>query len=622
MAPKRDFVSFLSVNGSILIQPLTNDDEVIIGASLDDKFENYSGVCFTSDNKFLAIVHSSGVLSIHQVFTEQTTSKRRGSNLLIYPESTEEASSIVKSRFIDFIDESSHQLDSGRKLLSFQDQRKQEAKEKQRQFIETQKAIVQKKILDLQHEYHDLAVKNSCLSENCRLTDKEMIVDTSTLNDLEVQKATVLKEVELQCLYETEKSFLRLQKLKRVFVDCLEFEKFKVKSLVDSIYIESFPVKKMMINENEAIKKDDNSGGTKITQQSVNVETSPMRTRPIEKTHRENTDLLPLSAFDKRKSMRLRRKHEIQAKIHNAPSADLNDEAYQKIVVDVLSNLGDHKLKSSKEYIPTENDIDPDFRKCLLKKIERKIYDLKVIFNGKLNKFRVDKRKLKNQIEKTNHRLCEIAKFIGDSNETIAEIPSITIESDEFPEERSVISQDDVNSFRKILKDCKEDPLICCNVPMHEVISANNNGEFLDHGDANKLTCSCGEDAFAYLSLAEKDDYYEERQKLVKEQYEILSEVEKETERLKKIFRHLRLEKCNVETKVRAGELQVLVLQHEIDILSTDIDKSRELKDMKSCLEHERDIVSDRNSFQFDNHFSCVLNCKDSEKYWTCLRES
>lgn len=582
------YISFISSDRSIVVQKTNvdeNDNRRIFSL---EKIEKYVGSCLSFDDKFIVSTGANGLILVHRLFYEENTSPP----VKDYYESLETVSCIsLESLYVHDACTKDRVLDDS--FLSLRDQRLNETNAQKKQLVERLKEDMREKIVCLQEEFQKLQTENSELPEKGRLTDNEMIVDSALLHELALEKVNTLKEVESQNSHETHATGARLKKLREKYVSFLEWERFKVKSLDGEFYVESFPLEQKTFDNSEKIPIEEKISEIQfeeatdiITHNSIQIE---------DEKYAESTDDTVLSAFEKRKMLRQRRKIEIERKLRSNPMKDQKE--YHGIDIDI----GLHELKLAKCYVPTEADVDPEYKAHLIEDLKRKIYELKQNFNKKLHMIRCEKRKLRDKSLKVRNRLSEIASFLPDKSIADIQVPLITVDAEEFPEDRSHVTKNDVIYFNEMIEACHDDPLRTGSVTMHEVSVDPTTDSYPYH--VFKSNVSYEQKNAIDLSQFEKDEKADFEEHLIREKVIISSKIKEETELFNKKLFNLKHERCKIATRVNAGELQIIILQNEIMILEKDKDISKEMLKRKINCEYERDNVSHYSVLKFLSFF-------------------
>ena len=353
--------------------------------------------------------------------------------------------------------------------LSIQEQKLRTEEYWRMKKAEERKAEIRNKILLLREEFEKLVNINLNEDQWIRLTEEDFNVDPEYFemlaNENEEKKQITKKEVAWGIEYRR----VALEKLRSVFFDNLEYNRFTVKAIKTEAFVTTFRVKKMskFLEENvrryrEMIEKeyhpqsgsDDDlqSIGSSHREEDEKRESNPTKTGMQGTTQFQNQGQKKKKKTEaelkreERTRAREERKRELER--HEKEEGKFNQEDPKDLEqLEIAKNTyGDYKLKMSPDYIVPERErVNAEKKRQQMILLENSIFNLKVDFNKNLEDLKLKRKtEIIELAKESNQRILEINQELGIEEELF--YPKID-EDLEYPENYYNIDMEDIIVF-------------------------------------------------------------------------------------------------------------------------------------------------------------------------------
>lgn len=273
------------------------------------------------------------------------------------------------------------------------------------------------------------------------------------------------------------------------------------------------------------------------------------------------------------------------------PTEDADDPRDVRAIYDAKNNLGDYKIKSTKDFIPSKEDVSLNAKQNEVRNIEESLHALKCDFNQRLKQLRDDKHQIINDITAA----CRRVSFI-DSKLRRAGEPQPWKSSpcpQEFPECRGNVTEQDKDYYIKAIEKCEGNPIQEVNVPPHGIITTPNYNTGIEYSKLPLL--QNGEQKINHnetLSALEINKQKTEEVVLMHERSQLCVQIDSKVDSIDRRLAKLRSERIKIQVTVSSGELKESIIAREIKLLTQVESKSNELEGLFNERKHERNKVS------------------------------
>ena len=617
-----------------------------------------SGAALSFDDEFLLSVGFDGLLAIHRLnpqgVTDAAVKAKGGAKIeetlpdsLFNFEDSGEGSSIPPEGFQEVFSSSKEGQEKAAAAAaaaveditddaaySIQDEKLRKEEDARKLAAEKKKDSVREVIIAMQKEYSDLVKKNTKLPIELQLTAEELRVDPEYDEILAEQGRHMIEEVQLECAHESEKSFIRLSKLQKEFIEVLEWEPFCVHGMKNNLAVPSFPTRKLSPELQDLLDlthsvMDGESGGNSRGTTFSGGSGSSRRTQRASRATKQRITIADLGLDDegnekkltmpeKRKMMRMQRQQAMDELTEMKPADDADDPRDVKAIEAAIKNLGDYKIKTAEGYeVPEEQQVNADRKMRQLVLLIESVYNIQVKFNKRLTAARDAKCETYQSVKACNERIRNIDKQLGQS-QLSKDLWEPKLMSSEYPEDRSFFTQEDVDAFLKSAASADGDvsKAVC---PMAAVPSkslravgkettVNAGGSEWDE-EALKLASSLpilratfdsethGEmpvyEEESTLSQMEKDEMSETRKKLTFQRATLVDKIESDVKSVDDQISMLRKDRLVFATELKAAELRMLVLSKELKLLQDFEAKDKMLTNkLEKCQRDKAEVVA------------------------------
>lgn len=362
--------------------------------------------------------------------------------------------------------------------LSIQEQKLRTEEYWRMKKAEERKADIRNKVSLLREEFEKLLNINKAEDGWIQLSDKDFDIDPEYFRmlerDIEEKKNTTEKEVAWGIEYRR----VALEKLRSVFFDSLEYDKFTVKGIKNDAFVSTFRVKKMseFLEENvkrfkEMIEKeyhpqsgsddDIQSIGSSQREDETNIERSPTKAQQnsnqFQNQNQQNKKKKTEAELKREERTRARKSRKEELEKHKKEEEKMNQDDPQDIekLEQARNSYGDYKLKMAADYIvPEKERVNAEKKRQQMILLENSIYNLKCDFNKKLEELKlIRKTSIIELCKEKNQRLAEINKELGVEEELF--YPQIDEEA-EYPENHFKVGMEDIIKYtHRKAKDAK-----------------------------------------------------------------------------------------------------------------------------------------------------------------------
>ncbi|GMH77149.1 hypothetical protein TrST_g4112 [Triparma strigata] len=657
---------FLGTNddGSVTVRPSAELGYFTKYSNHDPNSGGCSGAALSFDDEFLLSVGDDGVLAIYRLNPKaveaaamEAKEKRMlldegNADKLLSSADSGEGSSVPPEGFDEIFASTKEGQDKAAAAAaaaveditddtaySIQDEKLRKEEDARKAAAERKKEGVREKIVSMQKEFAEFVKKNSALPAEQRLTPEELTVDPEFNQILIEAGRQMIKEVELECAHESEKTDVRLKKLREEFLEVLDYERFTVHSLkAKSLQVSSFPTLKYpdvlvnMLDHVHNVMKGEETSSLRSRSHHSSSDRSVRSTRNTNRSTKSKVaidmaalGLSPdgspkkLSAFETRKLMRMERKHAMEELVERKPAEDADDPRDVKAIADAIANLGDYKVKTGEDYeVPEEQQVNAEKKRRQMVLLEESIHNIKVNFNESLLGARDMKARVVLATKSSNARMRAIDKQLEQQSMS-KDLWDPELQPSEYPEDREVFVESDYEKFKESVKtnDGKIEDAKC---PVKSVCKKAIEGGSADQASGGKggaiwspeavalaqtlpiLKASYSHSSFgempevqdpSSLSQIEKDEISEIKKKLKHERQSIVAKIASDVKEVDTTIGELRKERLVLSVELKAAEMRLLVLFKELHLLQEFESKDKMLSTkLEKCQRDKAEVVA------------------------------
>ena len=500
---------------------------------------------------------------------------------------------------------------------------------------EERKAEIRNKILLLREEFEKLL--NINLNEDAwiRLTEEDFNIDPEYFemlaNENEEKKNITKKEVAWSIEYRR----VALEKLRSVFFDNLEYNRFTVKAIKTDAFVTTFRVKKMrkFLEENvrrfkEMIEKEYHpQSGSDDDFQSIGSshrEEDEKRESNLTKTGMRGTTQFQNQRQKKKKKTeaelkreertRAREERKRELERHEKEEGKFNQEDPKDLEqLEIAKNtFGDYKLKMSSDYIvPEKERFNAEKKRQQMILLENSIFNLKVDFNKSLEDLKLQRKtEIIELAKKSNQRISEINEELDIEEELFYPI----IDEDlEYPENCYNIDMEDIITFvHKKAKDSevttkssmfgsskKEEKQLTPEMIFAKEFEEQYRKEQLDKNKVESeraIYLAPNRNTRQIPNETEVDIEVREirRIELEYEKEQIKIHLESKITKFDDDIAELQKEKYRLESDLRQAEMKLITFYEELIILNSMESRDRELtKSLAECRREKGKVFKD-----------------------------
>ena len=524
---------------------------------------------------------------------------------------------------------------------SIQDEKLKKEEDARKLAAEKKKEGIREIIRSMQVEYEALVQKNEMLPKEQQLTEEEMMVDPEFNEMLKAEGLDMLNEVKLECRHESEKSYVRMQKLMERYIDVLDVESFYVKGLQNGCLVRSFPTRKlgeklesllaqvqnlMKVEEASNNRKTMMDRGVGRNKKKGNGDGSKKSVMARNSSIHNNADGVEkkMSTFEIRKAMRATRNEELKQILDAKPAEDEDDVRDIQAIEDAIRNMGDYKVKSSEDYeVPEDQQVNAEKKRRQMVLLEKSVYTIKKKFNKRLLACRNSKEKLINLITENNEHIKKIDKQLGQTEKS-ANLWQPKMEAGEYPESRVFFTEEDKAAFKKSVEakggDVTKASVNPKSIAAQDYQSVDPKDEKKGYKPISKHAAKVNSRSLAIarlipvlratydpatagempevapgatLSELEIDEMSEIRKMLLHDREVIVNKMVGLVTDLDKEIGDLRRDRIIYGAELKAAELRLLVLSEELHLLSDFEGKDKQLTSkLEKCQREKGEVVA------------------------------
>lgn len=279
--------------------------------------------------------------------------------------------------------------------------------------------------------------------------------------------------------------------------------------------------------------------------------------------------------------MRAQRKQELQEMMDREPNQDgddLNDLHTEQFAQE---NYGCYNIKSSKDYqVPEHERMNTLTKQNEIILYETKLHNVKSIFNEKLLKLRARKQQIKKRILEINHRVRVIDDILN-MESTIEELWEPSRDENEFPEHRFIVGHDEIGlhlekyenpesqnckRISQLLQNQEDNDSTTTTDQMSIILSIlpSSSDIFTQNTTSMESTMP---DKHVKSTRIEEEERKEQRIILTHEKESLLAEKRSIVLEFDESLYSLHKERFHLAPKFKAGEIRLMILVEELDIL-------------------------------------------------------
>ena len=481
-SPSRDFIIAGLRNGSYLVWSTENDKKFMEIKVHDGHRGAITAAKFNPKENYIISVGTDGILNVQNINKEAikmySQALMPGEDVTFVTEmdgfETMETEQPLKARE----DESEDITDP--EALSIQEQKLRTEEYWRMKKAEERKADIRNKITLLREEFEKLRKVNQAEDGWIQLTDKEFNVDPEYFEMLQKNLSERVDITHKEVAWGIEFRKVAYEKLKSVFFDTLEFDRFTVKAIQSDSFVSTFRVKKMseFLEENvrrfkEMIEKEyqpqsgsdddiQSEGSSQNRDEELRQERKANKqnkaTNQFQNQNQQNYKKKTEAELKREERTRARKARKEELEKHEKEEGKRNEddpEDVKTLQAASRSSYGDYKLKMASDYIvPEKERINAEKKRQQMILLENSIFNLKSDFNKKLEELKlVRKTSIIELCKEKNKRLDKINKELGIEEELF--YPTID-EEVEYPENHFNVTMEDVVDFaHKKAKDSK-----------------------------------------------------------------------------------------------------------------------------------------------------------------------
>jgi hypothetical protein len=513
---------------------------------------------------------------------------------------------------------------------SIQDEKLRKEEDARKLAAEQKKDGIRVIIKGMQKEFEELVKKNEALPKEQQLTVDELVVDPEYIDILDNVGKDMINEVKLECEHDSEKSRVRLNKLRDEFIAVLDYELFYVKGLKNQIKVASMPTAKITpeldyllkhvhtIMESEAAaaaRGKDAQAGTRGPRSTMleKRQNTLHQDGLLESEYNESGE--KKSAFEIRKGLRIERTNRLADLEKKKPAEDADDPRDVKAIEDAAKFLGDYKIKTAEGYeVPEDQQVNAEKKRRQMILLEESIHNIKTKFNDRLINVRDLKSKVILSIDRFNARIRAIDEQLEQS-EASSNLFSPEIDPNEYPEDRELFLPEDTKRF---LVSAQQNGAEKANAPPKSASSVALNTPKVPHmrnstagiPAESLLLCRtlpilCGlydpetdgdlpkVNDESSLSQVEKDEIDENRRKLKHERQTLIDQIDTDVAGVDEKVAALRRDRLVFSVELKSAELRLLILFKELLLLSSFENKDKMLTNkLEKCLRDKGEVVA------------------------------
>mmetsp|Transcript_9196 Transcript_9196/g.18000 ORF Transcript_9196/g.18000 Transcript_9196/m.18000 type:complete len:1645 (+) Transcript_9196:104-5038(+) len=562
------YLTFGSHSGKVQVRSKEDPSSKSFKLGLHDGDEGaITAACLTFDDKVLATCGRDGNFFIYNLSIEKALTQQEDPEM--------KAPAVVEEKLPGMGEGVDDITDS--KIYSFEEAKLKKELDDKRTAAEKKKDAVRAEIVKLRTEFKKLLHANSLLPVSERIDRDAFEIDPELMGELRRKSEAKVQEVVDELAYQAEKVEVQLQKLKKRFFKNLLVEHIRLYGFRDKFVVTSFRVMDLTDQQKADIKMIHGLLKTELMKhgqpsQKLSLPQGvpgALDYKPGETLGTGNTG----KDAEENKKIRESRENmmvELEAKKpdpHKPSPEDL------KIMEHARANLGDFKLKSAPDYVvPASQRINTEKKRRQMLLVLDSVMKVKMQYNRKFLAMRNLKRTLTNNIKKDN----EVVRAINSKLGIEEELWEPTVERDEWPEERDLVTDDDLEEFKRVLAARAK----------AKAGAGSGFGGGDDDEDEKEEVKKTPRENVAKLSRREKeiqayiektgypevDETTKNRQRLntmlltVKRQ-RIKHRINEAVKAFDKALRKLRVEKVRLDVDLKATDLRMLTLSEELKLL-------------------------------------------------------
>ncbi|KAJ1551769.1 Cilia- and flagella-associated protein 44, partial [Nowakowskiella sp. JEL0078] len=320
-------------------------------------------------------------------------------------------------------------------------------------------------VRELRNEFLKLLSENDKSPSEMQLERSFFSVDPDLQKDIEKDTMEKISIVRKELEWISEKESIGPKKLKKKFLDDIQTERIEILAFKNPFSVSTFRTTKLEIELDAAFQPvvNNEKGNVNIKQskdvvrepglpihpknEPFGVITESSTSQSTKKTKMADTK----SKLEARKQSRTERVKKFKELLEAKPDDNYEDSRDVSAIRYAELHMGDYKLKTGEKYIVPENDrVDADKKRRQIMLLKESIYSLKEQFNSQVLRLRDEKKSLieifyqcNKSVEMINVDLISLGVFTDDQ----IQVPNM--ESSAFPENRYLVTQDDIDEFQK-----------------------------------------------------------------------------------------------------------------------------------------------------------------------------
>ncbi|BBN11831.1 cilia- and flagella-associated protein 44 [Marchantia polymorpha subsp. ruderalis] len=569
------------------------------------------GAVLSFDDRFLASVSYDGSFFVQSINMEMVPEKP--------PTKVSAAAKEVKTAAVETEDVSAV-------ALSIEEQRAKTEQDERLRLAMAKKNLVLERVNVLRSNLAALLKEMNERERNEKLPMEHFEIDPHVRVMLGEEMEREVDQAQKELQWDSEKRNVALRKLKAWYLDPLEVERIVLHAFMSGQSVSSFRTAALSPQLQAAIVEAKKQKGVRrwsklqrgepsfLKHQPEGAETPEENKAPeneeIDELDSERKKLEEVTKAEQRRLMlKIREKEMARYNLTKPDETWVSDEDAQAIEY-AENNKGDFKLKSDPLYIvPEDLRVNARLKRNEMLLFSEDVYLQRMAYNKELLALRASKKLICEQIAKNNERVSQINNILKITNEVLF-VP--VIPKEENPEDRDVISLEEVKEFEEKKKAALEEALkankskdtLGMDQPTKKTEAAKGGPGASKERDVVKSRRGQQTKDFkgfplSPLELAEQEAHQ------AKIKYEKTKLLEKNSILIKKFdnsLEELKATRFSLEINIKAAELKMLALYQELRYLqkiqpteeSLEVrinEKIRAVHDMRVKLEDQEKMM-------------------------------
>jgi WD40 repeat protein len=484
---------------------------------------------------------------------------------------------------------------------------------------EKKKGVVRGVIESLRTEYKKLVEQNAAEISERQLDSDAFMIEHDYFQKLIEEGEQECTEVRKELEYTSEKSELRLAKLKERFLDAVAVECVELGALKSQYSVRSFRCAHLSRELQESLRQ---------VHAMIDAETLSRKAEADRDNANGSSALKPSAAgpsgqaassaegpgagaaggtgggaqgFEARKLLRQARQAKLKGLEAERPAEDAEDPRDVRAIAFAEAHMGDYKLKTAANYVvPEEQRVNADKKRRQMVLLEESMHSVQMNFNGRFLSLRDLKKQIIQQIKDDNSRIHAINSELGQSESLWEPVTSDA----EWPELRDIVTEENLRAHKSSLgvsapeqeqpseeantQDADAPPPIGLDDSETKLQAAIDAGvpEYMVRIVKSPCTGELSE-----LQLAEQEASH---RRLKHERSSLMQKTSQTVGMFDEAIYELRQEKMQLDCDLKAAEMKMLTLYRELVLLRQFESKDDALASkMEKCRSDKSGVVGE-----------------------------